>query len=213
VVNRLDGAVLIAAVLAILGALMAPTALPLHYAFKPLTTALLIVLVWRSGDPHGFRLGVLTGLLCSLLGDVALMLPFDAFAAGLGAFLLAHLAYIAAFARRARWRDVVLAAVAYALIAVGLLTLLLPMVPDALRVPVLAYVAVLASMAAFAFGARAAGGARLAIGGALFVLSDGLLAWDRFAAPLPLASLWVLSSYWAAQWCIARAVAGEGTRG
>jgi uncharacterized membrane protein YhhN len=78
---------------------------------------------------------------------------------------------------------------------------------------VLAYVAVLASMAAFAFGARGAGGRRLAIGGALFVLSDSLLAWDRFAAPLPFVSLWVLSSYWGAQWCIARSVAGESARG
>lgn len=56
-------------------------------------------------------------------------------------------------------------------------------------------------------------GPRLAIGGALFVLSDGLLAWDRFASPLPLAPLWVLSSYWAAQWCIARSVAPEGRHG
>ena len=43
----------------------------------------------------------------------------------------------------------------------------------------------------------------LALGGALFMLSDTLLATNKFAGPLPLASLWILSSYWAAQWCIA----------
>jgi uncharacterized membrane protein YhhN len=78
---------------------------------------------------------------------------------------------------------------------------------------VIAYVVVLTGMAAFAFGARERGGAGLAIGGALFVLSDGLLAWDRFASAVPLASLWVLATYWAAQWCIARSIAGEARRG
>ena len=28
-------------------------------------------------------------------------------------------------------------------------------------------------------------------------------ATNKFAGPLPLASLWILSTYWAAQWCIA----------
>jgi hypothetical protein len=30
-----------------------------------------------------------------------------------------------------------------------------------------------------------------------------LLATNRFATPLPLANLWILATYWAAQWCIA----------
>lgn len=51
------------------------------------------------------------------------------------------------------------------------------------------------------------------MGGGLFVLSDGLLAWNRFADPVPLASLWVLATYWGAQRCIARAVVGGGRRG
>ena len=204
---------IVAACLAIAGALFAPSSLPLHYVFKPVTTLLLIAIAWRSVDVHGFRTGVLAGLGFSLLGDVALMLPVDAFAVGLGAFLLAHLAYIAAFRRRANVRDVIAAGVVYALIATGLLSVLLPEVPSALRWPVLAYVVVLVGMAAFAFGARGTAGARLAVGGALFVLSDSLLAWDRFVEPLPFSPIWVLASYWAAQWCIARSVAGQGTHG
>ena len=50
-----------------------------------------------------------------------------------------------------------------------------------------------------------------AIGGALFVASDALLATNKFAGPLPLASLWVLASYWAAQWCIAGSLRASGT--
>jgi hypothetical protein len=43
----------------------------------------------------------------------------------------------------------------------------------------------------------------LALGGALFLCSDALLATNRFATPLPLSGLWILLSYWLAQWCIA----------
>lgn len=41
-----------------------------------------------------------------------------------------------------------------------------------------------------------------AIGGALFVVSDALLATHRFAGPVPLSPLLVLATYWTVQWCI-----------
>jgi uncharacterized membrane protein YhhN len=47
-----------------------------------------------------------------------------------------------------------------------------------------------------------------ALGGVLFVASDALLAIDRFRAPIAAAPLWVLGSYWAAQWGIAQSVRG-----
>jgi len=76
---------------------------------------------------------------------------------------------------------------------------------------VLGYVVCLATMAAqAAVWWRTAVGSdyeRLAragaIGGLLFMASDSLLAVNRFALPLPLASLWILDTYWAAQWGIA----------
>ena len=46
-----------------------------------------------------------------------------------------------------------------------------------------------------------------ALAGLLFLTSDALLAANRFHAPLPMASLWILASYWAAQWLIASALA------
>ncbi|NUP87998.1 MAG: hypothetical protein HUU30_19915, partial [Burkholderiaceae bacterium] len=42
-----------------------------------------------------------------------------------------------------------------------------------------------------------------ALGGGLFVFSDAMLATNKFMAPLPAATLWVLPAYWAAQWLIA----------
>jgi len=66
---------------------------------------------------------------------------------------------------------------------------------------------VIALMAAQAIGRatllRNQGAVMVAVGAGFFMLSDALLAIDRFAHPLPLAPLWVLSSYYCAQILIA----------
>jgi uncharacterized membrane protein YhhN len=201
-----------AAATATLAIVSAPWALAspgLNFMFKPLTTLLLITLAWPRGrDQPLRRRWILAGLACSLAGDVALLWPRQGFLPGLVSFLLAHLAYLAAFtqvqplaARRSPF-------LAYAAIAGLVLAGLWPGVPAALRLPVVAYVLCLASMAAQAavlWRCAPADGAtgRLALGGALFVASDALLATDRFAHALPWASLWILVPYWLAQACIA----------
>lgn len=194
--------------------------LALLFVAKPLTTVLLIVRAARRGhDEARARRWILAGLLLSLAGDVALLWPEQGFLPGLIAFLLAHLAYIVAFSLRARFGSRRAPFAAYAIVAGAVLMLLWPGVPAALRVPVLLYVACLATMAAQAAvvwlgsrGGEREGLARIgAIGGALFVLSDALLATNKFAGPLPLASLWVLASYWAAQWCIAGSLRARGS--
>ena len=70
----------------------------LHYIFKPLTMVILIVTLISSGSVNStFTYLMLAGLVLSLCGDVFLMLPKDRFKAGLVTFLLAQIAYIAAF--------------------------------------------------------------------------------------------------------------------
>lgn len=209
---RLPALAVASAAAALLAILAAPWALDvrwLAFVFKPLATVLIIVHAWPRGSQQpAERRWVIGGLLLSLVGDVALLWPREGFLPGLVSFLLAHLAYLVAFTRRvrlaARWAPFA----AYAVVAGGILALLWPGVPAALRLPVAAYVVCLASMAAQAAVVwRCAPGDRsaavLALGGALFVTSDALLAVNRFATPLPAASLWILSTYWLAQWCIA----------
>jgi len=121
-------------------------------------------------------------------------------------FLLAHLAYLVAFTRSQRLAAWPAAFVGYAVVAAIVLWALWPGVPAALQAPVVAYVVCLAAMAAQAavlWRRGAPRGAMLALGGALFLASDALLATNKFAGPLPLASLWILATYWSAQWCIA----------
>ena len=201
----------VSASLAILGAPWALDAAWLHIVFKPLTTALIIGHAWaraRWQAPAGRW--VLGGLALSLVGDVALLWPQQGFLPGLVAFLLAHLAYIVAFTREHRFLAQPAALTVYALVAGAVLALLWPSIPAGLRVPVACYVLALTAMSAqtAAIGLSARGddrrrGRMLMLGGALFMASDALLATNRFALPLPAAGLWILGTYWAAQWCIA----------
>lgn len=185
----------------------------LTFVFKPLTTLLIIAYALPRGRARpAVRRWVLLGLGLSLAGDVALMWPERGFLPGLVSFLLAHLAYLRAFTREGiGFAARPLPFVVYGLLAGLILWQLWPGVGAGLRVPVLAYVLCLASMAAqaavVALQARGTprqrAGLWLAVGGALFLCSDALLATNRFAAPLPLSGLWILSTYWLAQWCIA----------
>lgn len=183
----------------------------LHWVFKPLTTLLIAWSVWRtpSALPR-YRTWLLVGLVLSTAGDVFLMLPIDAFVAGLASFLLAHLAYLIALKQRERLFATIWPFALYAVVAGLVLSQLWTGLPGELRVPVVVYVVVLAAMAAQALAVwwRRRDGAALygAWGGACFVLSHALLAWDRFVAPFAAASLAVLASYWLAQWGLARSV-------
>lgn len=189
---------------------------PLLFVAKPLATILIAVVAWPRGqDAPLMRRLVLAGLALSLLGDIALLWPKEGFLPGLVAFLLAHLCYIAAFCRPLRFAARPMPFLVYGAIALGILAWLWGGVASGLRVPVVAYVACLASMAAQSAGwwlaARGTPAAPLArnaaIGGALFLASDALLAVNKFALPLPFASLWILATYWAAQWAIAGSLA------
>jgi uncharacterized membrane protein YhhN len=210
--RALDAAIIASATLAIVGAPFALGQPALVFVFKPLTTILILLRAWPRGrDVPRVRTLVLAGLVLSLVGDIALMWPAQGFLPGLVAFLLAHLCYIAAFTRGVRFAARPLALVFYAAVAAAVLAQLWPHVPAALRGPVLAYVVALAAMASQAAvvwlaardSAAAARARVLAIGGALFLCSDALLAINKFASPLPAANLWILATYWSAQWCIA----------
>ncbi len=191
----------------------------LHWVCKPLTTALILGMVLRTEPAVSprYRRWMAAGMVCSLAGDVFLMLPQDAFVAGLVSFLLAHLCFIVALLGDSRFAERpwgMLACVAYGAFN---LWALWPSLPDALHVPVVVYVLVLSGMGGQAV-VRAnrhardalAGSAQWSMAGALlFMLSDTLLAWDRFRFVIPLSGLWVLATYYAALWCLARSVRGS----
>jgi uncharacterized membrane protein YhhN len=182
----------------------------LIYTTKPLTTTLLIVLaaVAPAADPQYQRL-VVIGLLLSLAGDVFLMLPGDRFIAGLLSFLLAHIAYILAFTRGTHLGEKPLLLLPYLVLAACVLAFLWPGL-GRLRLPVIVYVAALVTMA-WQASVRAAvlpspATIAAAAGAFLFVVSDGVLAINRFRVTFRAAQIVIMSTYVAAQTLIALSV-------
>jgi uncharacterized membrane protein YhhN len=170
----------------------------LEYAAKP--AALAALLVWAAAGARSPWL--LAALALSLLGDVFLMLPVDVFIAGLGSFLLAHVAYVIAFqaplAARLAWLAAPVA------VAVPVLPRLLRAVPDrSLRIAVAAYFVVIALMVASAI---ASGSVVAALGAALFLVSDTLIGWNRFVHPTAWAPLAIIVTYHLGQLGLATAL-------
>jgi uncharacterized membrane protein YhhN len=141
----------------------------------------------------------LAGLGFSCLGDVALLGEGDGpFAVGLGSFLVAHLFYLAALRRRrtGALRRRLWVAAAYGL-AWGVLNAVLWNRTGPMRVPVLIYGTALSAMA---LAALDTGSPATAIGGGAFLLSDSILALDKFGVvELPAADAIVMVTYTAAQ--------------
>jgi uncharacterized membrane protein YhhN len=180
------------------------------YVFKPLTMVfiLLIALQARWPDFSSYKVAIVAGLLFSLAGDVFLMLPSDRFIAGLVSFLVAHLFYIAAFTSGTgfglSWR-----ALPCALYGLLIFSILAPHLGK-MKLPVAVYMVVILVMAWQAWerwGQTGQSTALLAfLGAVLFVVSDSALAVNRFRGQYASAQALILSTYFAAQWLIARSV-------
>jgi uncharacterized membrane protein YhhN len=185
----------------------------LHYLTKPAATALLIIMVFRNASAKVYGRAIAAGLAFAFAGDFFLMLPGDYFLWGLVCFLLTHCAYIYALTRDARPGGRWPIFAGFAALALLMVAGLWNSVPAAMRLPVALYAAALAFMAAQAVsrasqmppGTPAGATALLAaIGGVFFLISDTILAYGRFRWIIPGQSLWVLGSYYIAQWLFAR---------
>lgn len=184
------------------------------YLFKPLATLLILALVLSAAPLHStqYRWAIAAGLLFSTAGDIFLMLPRDRFVAGLASFLIAHLCYLVAFTTDAAFGAGSVFWLPF-FAAGGLVVMLVwPGLRPALRGPVVAYVLVIAAMAGQAAGRWSVIGNEAALlaafGAGLFVVSDAVLALDRFRWQFRAARALTLATYWSAQLLIAWSVAG-----
>jgi uncharacterized membrane protein YhhN len=133
----------------------------------------------------GYGRWVLAALALGWVGDVALVSSARSwFLAGLVAFLLSHLAYVAAFAALGlHGAGTAVAAAALVVPAVVVGRWLWGRVPGEMRGPVLAYIAVISVMVAGAVGAAVDGAPKvIAAAALLFYASDLFVARDRFVA-------------------------------
>ena len=164
---------------------------------KPAVLIILILLAWLlRADSVDYGGQLLIGLVMCLVGDILLLGKSDRhFLAGLIAFLVGHVAYIAAFRRipgeAPIWLGVVLVSV---LVVAVVVMRILPIVRTSWRdgIPLLAYAAVVGGMAALAW---ATGLPVVGIGATLFLLSDGVIAYNRFVREVSWAHLVVHITY------------------
>jgi len=149
-----------------------------------------------AGSDHSSRRALAFGAA----GDVALLGSGDAaFTAGLVSFLAGHLAWVAALRQRpggGRLRSRPALALPY-LAAFGSLNAYLWQRTGKDRIPVLGYSTALLTMALTALDT---GSPQAAAGGALFLVSDSLLALEKFAGiQLPAHEGLVMATYTSAQ--------------
>lgn len=182
-----------------------------EYVLKPATLAVLVAVAVLAHVDHNVRPWLIAALALGLAGDTALMVsrgdePDGAFLGGLGAFLLGHACYVMAFLQfGVTWKYLL----SGALVTIGIAALALPAVlrganrtgGHELAVVVSVYALLLGATATLAVGTDSIA---VAVGGVLFLVSDTLLARERFVGPVRPASpvvgpIAVIVSYHAAQ--------------
>lgn len=183
----------------------------LHYFTKPLiVVSLLIFFFTRSPFLNKtIRTFMILALICSLIGDVALL--FDDinpnyFIIGLASFLVAHVMYVLVFLKQ---KDSKKSPIGFMIAMLLYAAFLFYMLKDGLGdllIPVIVYMIVILSMSTTAY-------LRYKLdnivsynwvfsGALLFMLSDSILALDKFYQPLPLSSVLIMLTYALAQYCI-----------
>ncbi|MEV5611417.1 lysoplasmalogenase [Streptomyces sp. NPDC052225] len=175
-----------------------------HTVLKPLLMPALLAYVVARGGPR---------LLCAALllgwgGDVLLLFDKDAaFLAGMGCFAAGHVCYIVLFRRYGTPRaPESRLGIGYFVLLTSSIGSLWPDLPGDMKVPVAAYSVLLTGMAFTA--ARL--GRNAGIGGALFLLSDFLIATDVAGwPPFWRQDFWIMGTYVAAQYLLAQGVLDE----
>lgn len=184
---------------------------------KPAVLALMIAWFTQVGRWQDELLWFGLGLVFSLLGDVFLQAPPRFFLPGVGAFLLAHVAFIVGFLQggivltAGMLLPLVLAVAVFTMLTRRVRAGLCEKCETGLIAPVMVYALVLCLMALAAsttlFRANWAPlpAVLASLGAWLFLFSDSVLALNRFASPIQKADVLVMVSYHLAQGLIASA--------
>jgi uncharacterized membrane protein YhhN len=179
-----------------------------HSVAKPLLMPLLALWAALRQAPRA----LLAALLFGWGGDILLLSDAEpAFLGGMGSFAAGHVCYLVLFGRYGSRHAVPraragLLALGYGTALVATVALLWPDLPADLRVPVAGYSVLLTAMA---YRAATRLGLFAGLGGALFLLSDMLIATGVADWPqLPRPDFWIMLTYIAAQALLAGGTLG-----
>ena len=179
-----------------------------HYITKPLLVSSLIIFFLKQNHHQDSKTKqfVVSALIFSMLGDILLMfteMNSLFFIGGLLSFLIAHVMYILVFLKK---RNIAKKALKFMLpllvYTIGLFYFIKEGLGD-LFISVIIYMFVILMMATTAFlreGSVSKNSYNLVFLGAIFfIISDSLLALNKFYSPLPLSGIWIMTTYSIAQ--------------
>ncbi len=175
--------------------------------FKPATTILIILLAILNYSGNNYFLFLVSGLIFSLLGDIFLMFEQKYFVHGLIAFLITHIFYSIAFYPQANLNLYVLPVIIgfslmiYFLIYKNLNRYKLPVIIYMLFASVMVWMAV-NNFLTF----QTERSVFIVCGAILFILSDSVLALNKFGREVRFGEIFILGSYYAAQYFIALSI-------
>jgi uncharacterized membrane protein YhhN len=184
------------------------------FYLKPFLLLPLIVAVFISTNFKN-KIILLGALVFSWTGDVLLLFVFKDpiyFMLGLVAFLTAHIFYIILFVKEIKKAKgkIEFKKTGAILIAIYLCTMLVILIPHlgGLTIPVIVYSVVISTMLYMAYllsfhWAKPAS-IYLLTGAVSFILSDSILAFDKFYQPLPVSGFLIMSTYLYAQWALVK---------
>ncbi|XP_032093849.1 lysoplasmalogenase isoform X2 [Thamnophis elegans] len=154
----------------------------------------------NGGNLKLYSRWIFIGLLFACVGDACLVWP-EFFLAGMGAFVICHLCYIAAFGL-VPLRPLTFLVI-QGLVAVGYVVILLPCLSGFYMWVVLFYCGLLGAMT---WRALSCSKWMASAGSLIFIVSDLLVAHDKFCTSHPLARVLYMSTYYLAQALIALSV-------
>lgn len=168
---------------------------PGSVALKALPICALMAVAWDN-LAGGLRLAVLAALAFSALGDITLEL--GVFLLGLGAFLLAQLTYAGIFVSRRVFDATSCARAAGVVVMMAASSAAIWPHAGDMQLPVAFYMTAI-SLMGLAAAMHARPSAMLLAGAVIFMVSDSLIGYNRFVAPLPGARQWIMVTYYLAQ--------------
>ncbi len=183
---------------------------------KPLITTSLVVLYLLSVKKPNFW--YVSAVFFSFWGDVLLMFPDQYFVLGLASFLLAHILYITVsskFVSKTPVSKIITHSIPFALILFGLMYMIYPNLGD-LLIPVIVYgivISVFGVMTLLVYtGKKTTENLWLFLGALTFIVSDSILALNKFYEASEILGISIMITYIIAQYLICKAIIIKSTK-
>lgn len=186
-----------------------------HYVLKPsITISLMLYIAFNTQLKGRFAKRIFAGLFFGLLGDCFLMFVHvnpNFFILGLVSFLIGHILYITAFYLDYKWQPNIEKKIGWlALIGFGIFGIVfylyLRSYLDTLKIPVMIYTFIILLMAVMAVNRKGRVNTKsfnlIFYGAILFLISDSILAYNKFVLPIEFSGIAIMSTYMIAQYLI-----------